>query len=341
MPARKTEPGRELPATRGQGPIVSAPGADLLSEVMSAIPVKGSLVSRGQLTAPWGIFTRGAMDTIFHVIISGTGFVTEQGVGPVPFFAGDILLLPGGAPHALSDSPHTSACHRAGMLEQMGEDGLLCLRHGGPGALTSIVCGTFGLAAAGRDFLLPLLPRLIHVTGGHSRAAPWFDATLRLLGDDLALRRPGAKVLLDRLTDMLFVQVLRAHIERAPPGSTGWLRALGDPALGRALSLIHREPARPWQAAVLAREAGMSRSAFFVRFLSVVGEAPSSYLTRWRMYLARVELGRPDASLAQVAAKVGYASETAFSRAFRRQLGVSPSGWRAGLRGHDEQDAHS
>ena len=193
--------------------------------------------------------------------------------------------------------------------------------------LYCLLCGTVRLGPEAQEMLLPLLPPLMHVQGGRSPTAGWLDVTLRMMVDELDSGRPGGEVLVARLADLLLVHVLRSWIEESSK-RTGWLTALGDPRLGRALGCIHAEPGRAWSVDALAREAGMSRSAFFTVFSDRVGETPAAYLLRWRMALARERLRRGSDGLAQVAEAVGYGSEAAFSRAFKRHVGESPSKWR-------------
>ncbi len=301
---------------------------DGLSELLAVVRVEGSLFSRAELTAPWGVSPRGAAAGVFHAVVAGSGFLEVDGEPVRAFRSGDLLVMPHGHPHVLRDGPASAVRHISAWPTEPGPDGLPCLGGGGGGAPTSLLCGTFALDPEGRDLLLPLLPPVIHVQG----ATGWLDATLRLMADELRAQRPGSAVLIARLADLLFVHVLRAWIEQSAGRGSGWLGALTDARLGRAIGRIHGEPAHPWTVAGLAREAGMSRSAFFSRFTEAVGEPPAAYLTRWRMTVARSRLRRSDTGLAAVAEEVGYGSEAAFSRAFKRHMGLSPSAWRRGAR---------
>lgn len=223
--------------------------------------------------------------------------------------------------------PATPSVPIASLPGPPGPDGLPCVCHGGGGARTSILCGTFRFGPAAAELLLPLLPPLLVARGDGGPTSSWMDATLRLLADELGGALPGAETVVSRLADVLFVHVLRAWMAQHA-GEVGWLAAMTDPPLGRALAAMHARPERPWTAAELARVAGLSRSAFFDRFSARVGEAPAAYLARWRMHLARQAL-REGATLAEVATQVGYGSEAAFSKAFKRQTGSSPGEWRA------------
>lgn len=299
---------------------------DALSDILKTAPVTGSFFSRAELGAPWGLHTTGTRSAIFHVGLSGGGYVTVEGLEPQPFRGGDVVLMPHGHPHVLSDQPGRSSVAIQSMPRRnAAEDDLPCVVVDG-GARTTILCGSFRFSAEAEEFLLPLLPPLMLVRGGESPTAAWLDSTLRWMSTELATGQPGSELLLARLADVLFVQVLRRWWEQERP-EAGLLAGLADPAVARALDLIHRRPASPWTAEDLAKKAGLSRTAFFSRFQKTVGETPSAYVARWRMVLARKALRR-GAGLCEVSESVGYSSEAAFSRAFKRVVGLSPSVWR-------------
>jgi AraC-like DNA-binding protein len=301
------------------------PGAtiDALSAILDSAQLDAALFSRARLAAPWGVHTRGADSAIFHVILKGQGWLRPEGLQPVAFQAGDILFLPHGHSHILSDGPAREATNIRALPTEQSQDGLTCVVSNGGGEPTELVCGTLRFGEAGMRFVAPQLPSMLKVCGG---PVAWLDATIRLLAQELAMQEAGSDLLARRLTEILVVQALRVWIETTPD-LVGWPGALSDPGLSRALAAIHHQPDHSWSATELARTAGMSRSAFYTRFGQVVGEAPSAYLTRWRMVLARTELLR-NTRVAEVAGRVGYGSEAAFSRAFKRHVGISPSLWR-------------
>lgn len=301
---------------------------DALSEFLSVVRVEGSLFSRAELAAPWGVTTHGAPDGIFHAVVRGSGQVEVEGEPTRAYRAGDIVVMPHGSAHTMRDRDGSVARHIAELPAELGRDGLPCLRPEGDGPRTSLLCGTFRFDDTGRETLLPALPPVIHVQGGGT--AGFLDVAVQHLVQELDAGRPGGSVLVLRLADLLFVGVLRAWLEQSSP-SSGWLAALSDPQLARALSAVHGEPARPWTAELLARQAGMSRSAFFARFTERVGEPPAAYVTRWRMTVARSKLRAGGNSMATIADAVGYSSEAAFSKAFKRAIGVPPSVWRRQL----------
>lgn len=300
---------------------------DPLSELLSRVRVEAALFSRADLTAPWGVSTRGGErgEGIFHAVVAGAGVLDVEGEATRTFVAGDVLVMPHGHAHVLRDAVGTAPRPIESWPSERGADGLPRLIGGGGGAPLELLCGSFRFDDEGQRSLLPSLPTVIQVGGG--RAAGWLNQTLRQLADELAADRPGGDVVASRLADLLFIGVLRAWLEDAGE-ATGWLAALADPQLGRAIGAIHEDAAHDWTVAKLARAAGMSRSSFSARFTERVGEPPAAYLTRWRMTVARTWLRRSGVPVLDVAERVGYASEAAFSRAFKRAVGVPPSVWR-------------
>jgi len=203
---------------------------------------------------------------------------------------------------------------------------------GGGGERSTVACGFLGLDARPFNPLLAALPRVLHVPGRALGADSWVATFMRAVVVESNHRRPGGEAVLERMSEMLFVEVLRRHAEALPAGQTGWLAALRDPAVGRALSLLHERPREAWTLELLGEEAGLSRSSLHERFVHFMGQPPMQYLTRWRMQLAAGLLRDTSAKLIDVAMQVGYDSEAAFSRAFKREVGVAPGAWRRGAR---------
>ena len=208
-----------------------------------------------------------------------------------------------------------------------GEDSLI-LHHGGGGAPTTVICGVFHYQDGGDHALLSLLPPLIHIKGDQGQAVPWLDFTLKFMGSEAGASLPGADTIIGRLTDILFIHAVRAWLVSHGEVNGGWLTALNDSQIGSALGHIHRLPGKPWTVESLASNVGMSRSAFSARFSMLVGEPPLRYLTRWRMRLASSWLHDTDLSLADIAERLGYQSEDPFKRAFKREIGTAPGGYR-------------
>jgi AraC-like DNA-binding protein len=210
------------------------------------------------------------------------------------------------------------------------------IRFGGGGAATRLVCGTVRFDHPAAYHLVGVLPRVIGVEAATSPQTEWIQSTLRFMGAEVQALRPGGETVVTRLADVLVIQAIRSWIEQDPAAQTGWLGALRDRQVGRALMLIHREPARAWTVAGLANEVAMSRSAFAARFAELVGEPPMHYVARWRMHVALTWLREEDAALGELASRLGYQSEAAFSRAFKRLMRVAPGAVR---RSRDAADA--
>jgi AraC-like DNA-binding protein len=202
------------------------------------------------------------------------------------------------------------------------------LRHGDGGEPTLLICGAVRFDHPAARNLVEILPATIHVEA--ATASEWLQSTLRLMAVEARELRPGGEAVITRLGDILVIQAIRAWIESDPGARTGWLGALQDPQIGHAISLIHRDPARDWTVATLADELAMSRSAFAARFTELAGEPPMQYVTRWRMQVAHAALSAEGATVGQLAGRLGYRSEAAFARAFKRVIGVAPGAIKAG-----------
>jgi AraC-like DNA-binding protein len=306
---------------------------DALTPLLAQLGIRGAIFSRADLAAPWGVRTGGASTAIFHVVVRGAGFAQRLGDdgtlagAPVAWRAGDLVLFPHGAPHALTDQPEgpTRPIHSLTTEPEPGQ--LPSIRVAGGGACTDLLCGTLQFEPWGAALLLPHLPPLLHVPGGEGATATWLDATLRMLGAEVAEGGPGSEAIISRLSEVLFIHAVRAWAGQQPEGA-GWVGALAHPGLAAALGAAHARPAEPWSVARLARAAGMSRSAFSACFAQRVGVPPATHLMRWRMGLARRALATTDHGLAEIADGVGYASEASLIRAFLRETGETPTRWR-------------
>jgi AraC-like DNA-binding protein len=304
---------------------------DVLTEVLRTVRLQNQCYGRLELTAPWGIEVEGSdpRSSHFYVISDGSGWLALDGSGRAePMAGGDLILLPKGGRHLLRDDPRTPVVPIGQILARRSDDSGNLLRHGGGGAPASIVAGHFTFEDGVGDALLESLPPLIHVKAEGGAMARWLEATLQFLAAETALAQPGAGTVVNRLADILFVHALRAHIAALPDGSRGWLRALKDPPVATALRLMHQRPEQPWTVEELANYVALSRSAFAERFTRLVGEAPLGYLTRWRMEKAARLMRDGDATLGAIARAVGYETESAFGKAFRRHRGTSPGEYR-------------
>jgi AraC-like DNA-binding protein len=294
--------------------------SDPLGEALHFLRMNGAYYCRSELTAPWGLTLPPMPGYIwFHVVTSGRVLVDTED-GPTWLQPGDLALVPHGDGHPLRSEPDAPA---PGILElelERVSDRYEILRHGGGGAPTLLICGAVRFDHPAARNLVEILPRTIHVEG----TGDWLQATLRLMAAEARELRPGGEAVITRLGDILVIQAIRLWIETDPAAQTGWLGALQDPQIGRAISLIHREPAREWTVASLADELAMSRSAFAARFTELLGEPAIRYVTRWRMHVALNALREDGATVAQLANRLGYRSEAAFARAFKRVVGVPP-----------------
>jgi AraC-like DNA-binding protein len=213
------------------------------------------------------------------------------------------------------------------------------LRHGGGGAPTSLVCGAVRFDHPAAHHLVKLLPSTIHVEASATPQMDWIQSTLRFMAVEAKELRPGGETVITRLADILVIQAIRSWIEQDPAAQTGWLGALQDKQIGGAITQIHRDPARSWTLASLASEVAMSRSGFAARFTELVGEPAMHYVARWRMQVALTWLKEDSATLGEMANRLGYQSEAAFSRAFKRFIGVPPGAVRRRGAGADDEGA--
>jgi AraC-like DNA-binding protein len=299
--------------------------ADPLGEALHFLRMNGAFYCRSELSAPWGL-TLPPMPAYlwFHVVTSGGVWLETDEVNARLLQRGDFALVPHGEGHRLRSEPGVSA---PGILELEREyvsDRYEILRHGEGGAPTTLICGAVRFDHPAARNLVEILPETIHIEASSSPQMDWMQSTLRLMAAEAEELRPGGEAVITRLADILVIQAIRSWLETDPAAQTGWLGALQDRQIGRAISLIHRDPARAWTVASLARELAMSRSAFAARFTELVDEPAMQYVTRWRMHLALDSLKEDGATVAELARRLGYRSEAAFARAFKRVIGVSP-----------------
>ena len=298
---------------------------DPLGEALHSLRMNGVFYSRCEFTTPWGLALPAFPATLmFHVMTSGRCWLEVEGAEPRVLQAGDLALVPHGEGHRLSSAPDAPAVALFDLPREYESARYEILRQGGGGPAMSLVCGVVRFDHPAARQLVSLLPRLIVVEASSMSQPEWLQSTVRFIAVEARELRPGGETVITRLADIIVIQAIRAWIEQDPTARTGWLGALRDRQIGGALALIHRDPARDWTVAGLAEEVAMSRSAFAARFAALVGEPPMHYLARWRMQVAQTWLNEDDATLGEIADRLGYQSEAAFSRAFKRVLGVSP-----------------
>jgi AraC-like DNA-binding protein len=261
---------------------------------------------------------------MFHVVTAGRCLLEDEDACPRLLEPGVFALVPHGEGHSLLGTPDSPAADLFDLpREQVGERYEI-LRHGGGGAPTTMICGAVRFDHPAARQLVGFLPRRIIVEAQDSPQADWMQSTLQLMAAEAGQARPGGEALVTRLADILVIQAIRTWMETDPAARTGWLGALQDAQIGRALALIHRQPEADWTVSRLAAEVAMSRSAFAARFTELVGDSPMHYLAQWRMHMACSWLQEEDVPLIELSERLGYQSEAAFSRAFKRVIGITP-----------------
>ena len=301
---------------------------DPLGGVFGDLRMRGTFYGRTEVSAPWGV-EMPALDGCmsFHVVTEGSCLLEVDGEVH-QLRAGDLALVPHGRGHLLRSGPGVPILGRADLLPQeyLGEH-YSVLRIDGGGAETRLLCGILEPERPGAAHLLDLLPPVLLVEGDDAARGGWLSVLLGMITDEVRRDRPGAEAVVTRLADVVVIQAIRGWLETGGTGP-GWLRALQDPQVGRAVTLVHQDPGAPWTLDRLARETRTSRSAFAARFTELAGEPALHYVTRWRMHLATMALGR-GARVNELARTLGYESEAAFSRAYKRMTGVPPVSVRA------------
>jgi AraC-like DNA-binding protein len=325
---------------------VSRGAPDALAEVLRHVRLESTVFARAALSAPWAVSTNGLDGGIFHAVVRGRcvaipsmreGARKAKAERPIELGPGDVVLLPYGDPHVMTDRTGRRPVPIRGRVRTPEGGGVGLLSSEGGGEETSLVCGRFDVERArptdGDEArpphpLLGVLPRVVHLRAGDPALAPWLPPLVAALAFELDHPQPGSSAVITRLADVLVVHAIRACVREGTTDG-GWLGALRDPRVARALDLLHARPHEPWTMASLAEAVGMGRSAFFDRWCALVGEPPAQYLARWRMHLAERSLRSENGSLAEIGRSVGYDSEAAFSRAFKRLVGVAPGSLRA------------
>lgn len=311
---------------------------DALSEILRVVQLNGAIFFNARFTAPWcfaspaeaalapmlGLGTERVL--LYHYMVEGSCLVTLDGMAPLRLSAGDIIVFPHGDAHTMASSADAQP-------QQMDAQAILrnrskLLQFGGGGETTRFVCGYMACDPRLFQPVLAALPRVVTVSLRRMERAHWMEASLQHAVDEADSPGPGAEGLLAKLSEVMVVETLRHYVAQLSPEHTGWLSGLRDRAVGKCLALMHEKPAHPWTVDALAREVATSRSVLAERFTHYVGQSPMQYLGRWRMALATNYLRRSSLSLARIAEEVGYETDGAFSRAFRREFGVPPATWR-------------
>jgi len=316
---------------------------DALSAALSTVRMTGAIFYDAVCTAPWG-FKVPALDRVahllapgterlvpYHLVAEGTAIVRYPGGLEMRLQEGDVLINPGGDPHTVSSGAPAQFVDSAGSLGENLAGELRTMRIGGGGEATRFICGYFGCERHADRLFLAGLPAVIKINVRGDPAGAWVESSIRHLLTEAVSGRPGRAALLAKMAEALFIETLRRYMEQLPPGERGWLAAARDPIVGAALSLLHRTPSHRWTMDELAARVGASRSALAERFQRFLGQAPMSYLARCRLQLAARMLQTTRRAIVQTALDVGYESEAAFNRAFKREFGLPPAQYRRRL----------
>ncbi|KUJ65512.1 AraC family transcriptional regulator [Streptomyces albus subsp. albus] len=307
---------------------------DVLSDVITSMRSGRPHAARTDNHGSWGVRFPDSDGAGFHVVLSGVCWLLPANGAPIPLSPGDVVFLPHGRGHGLADAPDTPL-DRFRPREEAPPSGAHLAAPDRepvpPGPRTRLLCGAYRLERGRSHPLLTDLPEVVHLPARLDRH-PELRAAVDLLGRELETPRPGAGAVVTALLDMLLLYVLRAwYEEQADRTPSGWGAALHDPAVAEALRAIHQDPAHPWTVESLGRAAGLSRAAFARRFTALAGQPPLGYLTWWRMTLAARLLRDSELPLRAVAQRTGYVSEFAFAKAFKREYGMPPGGYRRGV----------
>lgn len=315
---------------------------DALSDALRIAHLTGGVFLHAEFFAPWCIASRLTPEDcapflgtpshliLYHYVLEGQLSVRVQAEGAEAFTlrTGEIVMLPRNDRHLLGSDLNLPPIESHALIAAPEGGGLFSIRHGGNGERTRLICGFLGCDSAEGNPVLSTLPAALRLNVEEGGAAEWIRSTFQYAADEVAAGRPGSETVLAKLSELLFVEAVRRYAEQLHPGEMGWLAGLRDPYVARALAFLHCDVARPWTMDELGREVGLSRSALADRFTRLIGVAPMHYLASWHMQVASRQLRMTNASLAQVAQLVGYDSEAAFSRAFKKAFGSAPATWR-------------
>jgi AraC-like DNA-binding protein len=313
---------------------------DVLSEILKVVNLTGAVFYNAEFSAPWCVHSPASQEfapflsagakhvIVYHLVTEGAAWARLESGPPVEIRAGDIVVLPHGDPHSMGNGPSTKPLDNAQEMEWIRTRGLEVARLGGGGDVTKVICGYMACEPELFRMLLSALPPLFHVSIRDGTAGVWLENSIRFSVDQAGTSSPGGGAVLAKLSETLFVETLRRYVATLSPGETGWLAGARDPDVGKALALLHQQPARAWTLAELAETVGVSRSVLAERFREFAGEPPMTYLTRWRLQLGARMLTSTSHGVAEIASQVGYDSEAAFNRAFKREFGAPPARFR-------------
>ena len=328
---------------------------DVLSNVLETVRLTGALMITADLNDPWPILSpsfevllqsrssKAECVSFFHIITAGKCLFKMESGKPFLLGNGSVIIFPHGCPHIMASTLQIQPTPIVALPNGEGMQGLPKVKHAGPGENTKLICG-YLLCDQRFNPLLGAVPEVIILSPEKERISKdnpellpntlsitpngWLDMNLRHLTDEIKEKNEGSATLITRLIELMYMEVLRRYMKNLPENSRGWLAAVRDHEVGKALMYLHSNPEEKWNVETLASKVGVSRSAFAKRFTELIGESPMLYLTHWRMQLAKNLLQQPDLSMAMVAERIGYDSNVSFIRAFKRYVGETPGNWR-------------
>ena len=315
---------------------------DAFSDVLRVIRLSGGVFLEAEFTAPWCIGGKISTDDCkpflavprhviaSHFVAAGNMQLRVEGGETIDVRAGELVLLPHNDTHVFGSDLNVALVRAREVIQPPQGGGISRINYGGGGAATQLLCGYLASDAPFSP-LLSALPSVLKLDVRATASGAWIESSFRFAASEIAAGRLGSTTVIAKLSELLFVEAVSQFVASLPAERRGWLAGLRDPQIGRALAVLHAHPTEPWTAETLALEVGMSRSVFAERFTSLVGQPPMQYLTLWRMHVAAQRLREGRGSVAQIGFAIGYESEAAFSRAFKRQFGTSPGTWRKQL----------
>jgi AraC-like DNA-binding protein len=313
---------------------------DVLSELLRVIKLDSAIFFNAEFSEPWCLTSpeshriapilapAAGHVIIYHLLCEGHAYAQMEGSPPVTLDAGDLVTFPHGHSHVLGSGARVAPIDAGVALPGVLERGLELLRGGGGGAPSRFICGFLACDPQLSQAFLGGLPPLLKVNIRSDPSGQWLENSLRFSVTEAASRQAGGGAMLAKLSEVVFAETLRRYVRSLPDDQTGWLAGTRDPDVGLALALLHQRVAHPWTVAELARDVGLSRTVLAERFRQLLGEPPMAYLTRWRLVLGARALTSTSHGVAEIAAEVGYESEAAFNRAFKRQHGMPPARYR-------------
>ena len=313
---------------------------DVLSEVLRAVKLEGAIFFNGEFSAPWcfrssatpevkrTLAPSGGHLIIFHYLTEGTAFAGLAEGPREKLTAGDIVIFPHGDVHLLGNGLPEKPVDSFKLFAKQIAQGLKLAHYGGGGETTKFVCGYLAVDPRLSEVFLAGLPKMMKVHVPEEPSGQWLANSIHLSVGEMSGSGAGSSLVIARLSELLFIETLRRYIRTLPPEQVGWLAGARDPVIGQALALLHKDPAEQWTVSTLARRVGLSRTRLAGRFAHFLSESPMAYLTKWRLKLGAEILQSTDQSVSEIAAAVGYGSEAAFNRAFKREFSSPPAQFR-------------